>query len=855
MKRLLFAMLAALVVAASFGARPPIKDKSGIARRICTHANPWYPIAMAPVHDDGGPDRTWEYFKGTNHWRRCMEVCQSYGVDTIMIEMGEGTGRSPEFRELLDNCPPGFKIGMFFGFHMADKEKTAKAVIALLNQFRNDLLNSDKVLRVEGKPVMILYRAAVKPLDYYQHVFSEIERAICPMVFLYTHSNFLMNCYFGGGGDLETKMRKYLEEFDGITDYSYSYSTPREHKMIAGIVRKLRKEFPDKIYMGTPHMLWTQHFVQSGIDKHLSRDWRASVDLWLGEDPDGLELTNLTDHYEHSNAYPSYEREDLAFRYLEYAVSTKWAGRKFRAEKKPELVLCNTVSVALGWNALDFEVLGFPIDSGEKEVTVGIELCDTSGEVLERLGPRKFTLDGFCEAQFSVPSLRFASERGVVPRLVYKWKGQKYRMNYNPMTYISPSMRQTRGYWARSTRNQLELDENSQTGWTLDGVGPGGTRVPSADGQAVFSAAVRPRKGRGWAQGVQRFGILRDGLEFFFTENLRHAMSGTFAWTLPPGGAALHWYNVEMQNANGCRYMSLPIWEDAGKRPGKCTMPVLDGTNGIVRVEVENVRVPFFHWPCSRDGGRILIDASGYMHNGSVCCSDAPGSPWDLMNGELPFVGYNYYHNGMVTPPKGFHTPFDRENGRGYLKFDGNHFITVMGGVAFPGAATYEISIRPDRLGERMGVFDTKHAHVRLVVLPDGRLSLKRRSAPPKGADQFAFAYPEVKSEKPLEVGKWTRVAAVYDLERISLYVDGKKQGEAPCRPNYVPLTYESMVDPTVEKPKTPNPNTSHDGHNGLVIGGEKDPGGRENKAANRFVGGIRQIRVYGRALKPGEML
>ena len=63
------------------------------------------------------------------------------------------------------------------------------------------------------------------------------------------------------------------------------------------------------------------------------------------------------------------------------------------------------------------------------------------------------------------------------------------------------------------------------------------------------------------------------------------------------------------------------------------------------------------------------------------------------------------------------------------------------------------------------------------------------------------------------------------------------------------------MVDPTVEKPKTPNPNTSHDGHNGLVIGGEKDPGGRENKAANRFVGGIRQIRVYGRALKPGEML
>ena len=157
MKRLLFAMLAALVVAASFGARPPIKDKSGIARRICTHANPWYPIAMAPVHDDGGPDRTWEYFKGTNHWRRCMEVCQSYGVDTIMIEMGEGTGRSPEFRELLDNCPPGFKIGMFFGFHMADKEKTAKAVIALLNQFRNDLLNSDKVLRVEGKPVMILW--------------------------------------------------------------------------------------------------------------------------------------------------------------------------------------------------------------------------------------------------------------------------------------------------------------------------------------------------------------------------------------------------------------------------------------------------------------------------------------------------------------------------------------------------------------------------------------------------------------------------------------------------------------------------------------------------------------------------
>ncbi len=806
--------------------RPPF-DKSDYKGTVAVQVNPWFPLDKPAADAYGGPNIPWIRF-GDDVWRRGMELCAEYGVNAFVPEINEPGAWTGVWRGLLDAAAKSenkdIKVGMFFGFYSKTADDSIKSMKKILGQFREDLKSNPRVLRAGGHPVMLVYTPYKYKLEEWKRIFDALDAEFGRMVYL---ANFRSLAMARGGSaataeHFEGELRKFLQVFDGVSNYG-SAGVASQH-MCAEVLKRVMKEFPGKIYEGGIHSTYTCHYHMGGLEVHLSREWRDSVDTYFASDPDSEMLTNLFDHYENSLVYPCYEREDFLLRYLEWALH-KWKGRKFRFQKEPEIVLTNHNTIQLGWESLDFEVMAFPIDSKAKEIEVWLELCNTAGEVLRTFKPRKMTLDDFRCETYSVPSTYFAGERGVVPRVKYKWRSKERFTDFNPMTLVSPSLRSYHMYWARSTRNHLA--DNGRVDWTMGGVAQGGTLV-SKGGQTVFTGYLANKGWVGPAQGYAFTTVKRDWSDFYRTADGRLKAKMQQVFDLPDPGAGLHYYHLEIENTLGRKAQTLPVWHTDGSRKGEVDLPVKKEDGSIAEYRVEAARVPFWHYPCDFDAGKFLLDASGYRHNGSVRGSGYGG-------GHLGHQGYNHYHNGALEAPSDAFRTVWRSDGRGkgYLAFNGsNDYVIVMGGTAFPGASTYEIEVRPAELGREMGLFGSGNNQISLDVLADGRVRVARRSenegvagAPRKGA----FVNREVVSEARLEPGRWTKIQAVYDLRKLRLYVGGKLQGEVDSAPI-----------------------ANHEWETHLIIGAKCS---WVWNPKDNFKGDLRGIRIYGRNLAPSEFL
>ena len=196
------------------------------------------------------------------------------------------------------------------------------------------------------------------------------------------------------------------------------------------------------------------------------------------------------------------------------------------------------------------------------------------------------------------------------------------------------------------------------------------------------------------------------------------------------------------------------------------------------------------------------------MHNGRLNGTGYGG-------GHLGYTGYYHYHNGAVAPMR--NPVFARDkDGKGYLKYQGREYMLVMGGTAFPGAFTYEISIRPSRIGTKMGVLGTFYNQINVQVEPDGRLKAFRNGA-------------NIYSKTKLQAGEWYKIAVVYDLKKLKLYLNGKLEAQASA----IPISY-------------------HGAMNHMSIGSLFRT---LFKTCDYFYGDIREIRLYGRNLPESEFL
>jgi len=103
---------------------------------------------------------------------------------------------------------------------------------------------------------------------------------------------------------------------------------------------------------------------------------------------------------------------------------------------------------------------------------------------------------------------------------------------------------------------------------------------------------------------------------------------------------------------------------------------------------------------------------------------------------------------------------------RAALRFDGGDDCAILPSRSMPyGPFTLEIVARPDVIGKAMLLFSDA-CGVALALQADGRLSVTRRKA-------------ALTSREALRAGQWVHLAAVYDGERLRLYVDAKLDAEA----------------------------------------------------------------------------
>ena len=798
--------------------RKPLKKETH-KKTVWAQVNPWFPMNKFPIHDYGGPNVSWIRHEGENIWGQGLKICEKYGLDGWYVECNEPGGWGPTYKKILEEASAvgsNVKIALFYGFYSKTPEESVKGAIKSMSVFRDELKNHPKVGRIDGRPIMVIYNVKRYQPEEWKIIFDGIEKEFGPMVFLFNYRSLTHK------GDFKSNIRRYLPYFDGVSNYG-SAGTKYQQKCAAVLHEVMKNEFPHKIYEAGVHSTYTCHFHMGGLDVDLSKGYRDSFEIYFKTNPDSINITNLFDHYENSLIYPCYEREDFLLRYMQYRLSL-WRNSPFPKQSTPELVVTNYTHVLLGRQNLDFEVIGFPIGSSQKKVKIILDICNTDGKVLYTFPEKTFDLKKLCVERFSIPSEQFASYRGIVPRLRYEWRGKKFQMNHGPMTVISPSIRSYYMYWARSTKNELKTKGTMD--WTLNGKHPGETYVPDSTGIGLFqSNLVNKWDDKDKRAGYSRQTIKYDGLEFYSTRNDRLRLRADQALLIPRPGQALHYFHLEMENKDGCKVQTLPVWYSDGSRSNMVEVPILTNSGKIKKFRIEAARVPFFYYPCSEDGGSLLIDHSGYMHNGSINGSGFGG-------GHLGYTGYNYYHNGPVTPMKQ-KTLFRKEkNGKGYLRFSGKDYVIIMGGTAFPGASTYELSIRPAEIGKTMGIIGTGNNQIALRLKEDGTIEACRRSEK-EGMGGSAPVKPDmltiVRSKTKAESGKWMQIAVVYDLKKIKLYINGKLESEAESQP--LP---------------------GHDWINHLIVGASNQ---WVFTPIEHFKGDIRQIRFYGRNLQPSEFL
>lgn len=824
-RKFIFAAAISAILTASFAAAPdyrPAFDKTSYKGTVWTQVNPWWIPSKQRVDDSGGPNYARMKHPGEKQWGSAMTDSYHYGKVNWQVELHvSAPGFANGMKHMMQQAKSSgldVKFSVFLVYYgRKDLNKEIEKTIAQFNLLEKELKNDPSVFRIGGAPVISVYTTGYFTPEEWGKLIPAVEAKCGKFIWLFN------TCRNPAQDSDELKgaewVRSYLPYFDGVSQYG-NYSETSQAKHYRWLAEIMHREYPHKILELSCQNTYSNHFHFGGSPTKLSEKWRSSFDTALAAKPDSIVMTNFFDHYENSLILPCYEREDFLLRYAQKRIAD-WRGETFPKEKTPELVLTNYTNILLGQQKLDFEVIGFPIDSRHKKVTLLLDVCDTSGKILYTFPEKELDLTDLSVAEFSVPSEKFYGERGIVPRLRYKWIGRDFQMNYNPMTLISPSIRSYWMFWARSTKNTL-LCNIADPDWKINETKQGGTLQWSDDGIVSVTASVKSTFGTSPRQGWSSMRLMRNGLEFYAHTEKTGDLYLTRAFTLPSPADALNWYHLELENKNGYRYQTLPIWVSNNRRPGNTRIPLLCGS-GVREFEIEKARVPYFYYPCSRDDGALLIDQAGYMHNGRLNGKGYGG-------GHLGYTGYYHYHNGAVAPLK--NPAFARdENGKGMLKFFGREYLMIMGGTAFPGASTYEISIRPAAIGERMGIFGTANNQINLSLEPDGRLKLERGSET-EGAGgvkaRHSFMSRLYSSDK-LQAGQWHRIAVVYDLRELKLYLDGKLQGvqEAP-------------------------PSRGHGTINHLTVGSLC---GWVYSPKVYFRGDIRDIRIYGRNLNEKEFL
>ncbi len=803
---LLFTLLGPLAPLRGQDLRPAF-DKSAYRNTLWTQANPWFPPNMSRVYRAGGPDYAMRRYSANavDMWAEVARECQSRGLDGIQMEV---MIHVPPDVGTLKNMLAGFeKAGNGFMLQfMISPWGSGEQFAEFFDLMADEIANHPNLYRLDGRPVIALYQdRAVNstPPGRWTEWFAPVEAKHGPMI-------FLVDVAFAEPGSLD----ELLNHVDGVTMYG-NWSIEMQRDLFRHVIPLMREKFPHKILEAAVHAAYLPHFSHGGVRPRLLDKYLASWEMTIQAQPDSVVLTNFFDIYENSRMLPSYELEDVLFKIARIKMA-ELKGVRPPADDRPDFRIVNHTAAVVGGAVTGFDVLGFPANLVNKNFEVRLELTDPAGNLVHAFAPAVMTLDGVKVLRHDLDTLPFADQYALVPRLSWRQVDGGQGGSFTGMpTILVASMLPHKLFWSRGASNQLAM--KSFDGWSLNGATPGGVAAYPADGVGVVlveSAQEAPWYYARRDTAGDHVRLMRNGLELasFAGRELNLAL----AQPLPHPGSGVDSYHLEFENRHGVRFATLPVYLSAGVRHGTAAVPTVRPDGSIRRVEIAAERVPFFHYPCDEFAGNLWRDRSGYDHHGNI------NATWD--GGKLATTGYHYEHTGIPGPGSPDGDPAFRrdDDGRGFLRFGGEGFIAVMGGTAFPGAATWELEVRPAERGEQ-ALLTTVNHQLDLTLDAEGFLTAIRSN--PSGSGLV-----RLRSAAPLPLDCWSKIVVTYDLERLRLYVDGQLQGDAAILP-----------DP------------GHAGLNAAYIAARaKFPHGCE---VPRYRGDLRQVRLYGRNLSPDEWL
>lgn len=791
--------------------RPNI-DKSQYKGTVWSAANPWWAPNKSRTHGGGGPDFAWQKFSDdpVKMWKQVAERYKSYGLTGLQMEMITNNGYVDVFENMLkgfEEAGNGFMGQPFLTDQGGGYEQTKKNYLKLFSRIGPLLKEHPNVFRIEGSPVVVLYTPHTRKPSEWRDIINSVEA-------VHGHMIWLMNSYMGFN---KNSILDYINEFDGVTMYA-NWSTSMQEEFFAWLVPIMKKSYPNKIFEAAVHTTYCVHFHYGGVSPRLTDKYRKSWDMTISSDPDSITITNWFDTYENSRIMPSYELDDSMLKIAQYNIE-KWKKGSFVKFEEPVLYVFNYVSQRLG-NKLDFEVIGFPTVDKYAEIAYSLQVCDENGQLIHEFPVQKLTLDRMRSVVFDLDTIGLGNYKAVFPRIKYVSAGLVKDSGLLPPTYLVTSIRPHLLFWGRATNHVLQIDTDRT--WFLNGKRQGETVVWTSGSHVgvikslAFSQGVSgvENRGGGWVR------VLRNGREI--ESFAKWDLSFCRFINMPDPGDAVDWYNLELENWKGNRYISPPIWVSKKTRGGLVTMPVYTYDNQIANVVVDKERVPFFQYKCDRDTGRLLQDTSGYQHHGC------------LAQKHLSRTGYRHEHLGNASAKDDAASPvWKSENDDMFLYFDGNDYAMIQGGTAFPYASTYEITIKPDDVDSDQTVLASPNGQIFLRVLKGGIVEVGRKQA----SESEGGASPEnmqdstvrLHSKDKILSGVWTNVQVVYDLQKMFLYINGNLQDSMQLRPTRSAEVINHIV----------------------IGGGAKFP----YDALPSYKGGLRNIRIYGRNLEVNEFI
>ncbi len=748
--------------------RRPKFDKSSYRGTLWTQVNPWWhpnkPRTGCPL---GGPNYARKVYPDdpVAYWREAMAECKAKGMTGWQFELPvSAPGYGVTLKEAIKAAEElgDFKLALFLGVFRGavgnSVEGAIKALFTQFDMFADEYRNSDVFFRVDGAPVLSIYSS----WDFSPDEWLQIQEAFEAR---YGHSIWLANLWWGTyvPSTKQEELRKWMPVFDGCTAYANWASQTELYRLVGEV---MHNEFPDKIFEGTVTNTYSVHYLHSGTFTYVARKYLKSWDSMMECRPDSIVMTNLFDHWENSIILPCYEREDFLLRYGELMMARLF-DKPFQRRQAPEVVVTSYIDMVAGLRELLFEVISLPVDTSETAYTYTLELLDETGQPIHAFPAQEIKLDDLDTKEFTIGSAAFAG-RLLTPRLKATWHGEEQRPLLLPPLWVDPALRGSLMFWARSTANALHSKSGSHD-WTLNGQ-PAGSVVDwrQTMGKAFAEANLEPLD-----QEVTRVRVMRNGEEFFSEKrkNLNHI----FQLDLPCPRLNDDYYWLEMECANGNRFNTLPIWVTTRKDEAKVETVIASGSGKeICKISLPPGRVPAFDYPCEINNGGKLMDVGGLLHNGNYI-EGAVGDPF----GSLRRTGYRHYVNDMDTLPRPGLFQKDAD-GKGFIRLDADKkaFFMLAGGTAFPYSYTYEISVRPLETGRPMGILGTVLGPLNLFLDAEGRMVASRETGFEHTEPPSEHKTVTVSSLKPLEKGKWSRIAVTYDCQTLKLYVDGELQGE-----------------------------------------------------------------------------